>query len=123
MVEFILRLVLIIAGALLLVDLLSLLVGLVWEVPSASRVIYHKVLGHIVVSMPDDLGVAVANGLIRKGDELLVAYQHEGNEGQVTRFAVSPGLVGRPVGKVLRIVSAKRKRLVLEEVSSKRDPS
>ena len=115
-------LVLFIVGALVLVDLLSLF-GLAWEVPSVSRAIYHKVLGHIVVRMPEDLGVAVANGLIRKGDELLVAYQHEGNEGQVTRFAVSPRLVGRPVGTVLRIVSTTRKRLVLEEVSSKKDSS
>lgn len=115
-------LVLFILGALVLVDLLSLF-GLAWEVPSVSRAIYHKLRRHIVVRTPDDLWVAVANGLIRKGNELVVAYQHEGNEGQVTRFAVSPELAGRPVGTVLRIVSATRKRLVLEEVSPKRDSS
>lgn len=73
--------------------------------------------------MPDDLHTAWANGLIRNGDELLVAYQHEGNGGEVVCFAISPELVGCPAGMRLRVVSFNRKRLVLEEVSLKKASS
>lgn len=110
-------LVLVIAGVLLLVDVISLASGL----PSLIRSVHHKLRGCIEVATPDELWVAAANGLIRKGDELVVAWQHEGNEGEVTCFAVSPELVGRPVGTVLRVVNITRKRLVLEDVSSKKD--
>lgn len=119
MAEMIMRLMLVIAGALLLVDLISFASGL----PSLIRWVHHKLRGYIEVVTPDNLWVAAANGLICKGDELVAAWQHEGNEGEVTRFAISPELVGRPAGTVLRVVSATRKRLVLEEVSLKKSSS
>lgn len=98
-----------------LADLLSLM-GLVYWIPSMSRTVYLKVRGYIDVPVPDDLHTAWANGLIRDGDELVVGYQHEGNGDHVTRFAVDPGHVGRPVGARLRVVRIGRKRLVLEEL-------
>ncbi len=113
------RLMLVIAGALLLVDLVSLASGL----PSLIRWVHHKLRGYIEVPTPADLWVAAANGLIRKGDKLVVAWQHEGNEGEVTCFAISSELVGLPAGTVFRVVSVTRKRLVLEKISLKKSSS
>jgi hypothetical protein len=97
----------------LLFDVLSIF-SLAWEIPSASRAIYHKVRGHIVIATPDDIRVAAANGLIRQGSELIVSVCHEGNHGIVTRFAIHPSAVERAVGTTLRVVSISSKRLVLK---------
>lgn len=98
----------------LLLDVLSLF-GLAWEIPSASRAIYHKVRGHVVVQTPKDLRIALANGLIRPGDHLVAGRFHEGEGGLITRFAIHPSVVGRPAGVMLRVLSISPERLVLEE--------
>jgi hypothetical protein len=107
---------------------LLLLLGILWllwevlsffaialEIPSASRAIYHKVRGQLVVPTPEDLLVAAANGLIRPGQELIVGLNHEGSDGEVTRFAIHPSIVGRPIGTRLSVVSIHSKRLVLRK--------
>ena len=119
MVEILGALVLLVAGLLLLLDLISL-GGLAGGV---SCGLYHKVCGHIVTATPDDLGVAAANGLLRKGDLVVAAHTHEGEGGTIRRFAVPPSLAGRPAGTVLRVVSITPKRLVLEDLSSKKGSS
>jgi ribosomal protein S18 acetylase RimI-like enzyme len=99
----------------LLLDVLSFF-GLAWEIPSAIRAIHSKVCGYIVVGTPEDLRVAADNGLIKKGDDLLVSEVHEGDGGNVARFAIHPSVAGRPVGTELRVISIGPKRLVLDEI-------
>ena len=109
------NLFLLVVSAWLLIDVLSIF-SLAWKIPSASRAIYHKVRGHIVIATPDDIRVAAANGLMQAGSELVVSTSHEGNDGIVTRFAIHPSVVGRAVGTTLRVVSVRSKRLVLKEL-------
>ncbi len=98
-----------------LIDLLSLS-GLVWEIPSASRAIYSKVCGYIVVETPEDIRVASANGLIKPGDVLMANHHQQMTDGEPSLFSIHPSIVGRPAGTELLVVSIRPALLVLHEM-------
>ena len=59
--------------------------------------------GHRLIKIPEELQVAIANELIKTGDELIVAHEHEWTDDTVTRFAISPERAKLTVGNTLFI--------------------
>lgn len=59
--------------------------------------------GHHLVSISGELQIAIANGLIQPGDDLIIAHDHEWAENKVTRFAILPEKAERPLGTTLFI--------------------
>ena len=80
------------------------------------RWICTKRTGVKEIDIPAALSVAVANGLIRAGAELVTGYENEWDGETLMRIAIPPEIVNEELGTRLIVISVGSKRMKLARI-------
>lgn len=76
-----------------------------------ARQVLH---GSKEVELPDTLKIAVSNGLLSVGSEVIVGTESQWEGGTVKRFAISPSVVDAKVGTIMQIIRLTRNKIELK---------
>lgn len=84
------------------------------------RVVRRILHGSKEIELPEDLKMAVANGLLSVGSEVVVGSECEWNGTTVSRFATSSDAVNQEPGTRMKVVRMTRNRIELRTVLSEK---
>jgi hypothetical protein len=82
----------------------------------ACRVVRQRLHGSIEIKRPEDLKLAVANGLLSVGSEVVVGVECEWSGNAVSRFSITPGLVHEEPGTLMKVIRLTRNRVELKSI-------
>lgn len=68
------------------------------------------------IALPEDLKLAIANGLLSVGSEVVVGAECEWTGSTVSRFAVAPHIVDQEPGMLMKVIRLTQNRIELKPI-------
>jgi hypothetical protein len=82
------------------------------------RIVRQVLHGTKEVALPADLKIAVTNGLLKVGSEVVVETEYQWDGITVKRFAISPTIAHAAEGTIMRIIRLARNSMELKPLAN-----